>query len=165
MSTAAATDFQPYEDPQEPAAAPPPRKTGVASARRVPDPTRQHARGPSGAGAPKAPPEPVTAPRAPFVLLVLVLVAAGIVGLLVLNTKINENSFRLEGLRDRQAVLDIREQQLGSELAGRQSPGNLEAAAKRLGLVRADTPAFLRLPDGRVLGVPRPGGARTGNGG
>ena len=108
-----------------------------------------------------APPEPVTPARAPFVVLVLTLVAAGIVGLLVLNAEINQNSFQLKALRDRQAELDVREQQLTSALAEKQSPGNLAAAARRLGLVPAGTPAFLQLPDGRVLGVPRPGGAEA----
>ncbi len=99
-------------------------------------------------------------------MLVLALVAAGIVGLLVLNTKINENSFRLEGLRDRQASLEVREQQLQSDLAARQSPGNLTAAARMLGLVREESPAFLYLPDGRVVEVPQPDGAdRTDSGG
>lgn len=105
---------------------------------------------------PDAPPAPVTAPRAPFVLLVLILVSAGIVGLLVLNTEINENSYRLEQMRERQLALDTREQQLSSQLADRQSPGNLAAAARRLGLVPAHDPAFLRLPDGRVFRVPGP---------
>lgn len=99
-------------------------------------------------------------------MLVLALVAAGIVGLLVLNTKINENSFRLEGLRDRQASLEIREQQLRSDLDARQTPGNLTAAARMLGLVREESPAFLYLPDGRVVEVPQPdGGDRTDSGG
>src|SRR2546430_17326041 len=42
-----------------------------------------------------APPAPVSVPRAPFVALVLVLVVAGVMGILVLNTKINENAFTL----------------------------------------------------------------------
>ncbi|HEX2417895.1 MAG TPA: hypothetical protein VHJ83_07205, partial [Micromonosporaceae bacterium] len=105
------------------------------------------------------------APRAPFVMLVLILVLVGIVGLLVLNTKINEDSFRLEGLRDQQTALDVREQQLRSELASRQSPGNLAAAAKRLGLVQEGSPAFLYLPDGRVVEVPQPGGPDLTRGG
>jgi hypothetical protein len=32
----------------------------------------------------------------------------------------------------------------------------LAAAARRLGLVPAGIPAFIRLPDGRVLGTPTP---------
>jgi hypothetical protein len=139
----------------------------AAPARPRPDESRPERAGrpepaerPERVERPEAPPAPVTAPRAPFVMLVLVLVAAGIIGLLVLNTKINEDSFRLQKMRDRQVALDTREQQLGSELADRQSPGNLAAAARRLGLVPAGTPAFLYLPDGRVVGVAQPGGAR-----
>src|SRR6266536_684233 len=45
-----------------------------------------------------APPAPVSAPRAPFVAMLLVVVVAGVLGILVLNTKINENAFRLGAL-------------------------------------------------------------------
>src|SRR4051794_29416156 len=40
-----------------------------------------------------APPAPMALPRAPFLLMVVVLVIVGVLGVLVLNTKINENSF------------------------------------------------------------------------
>jgi hypothetical protein len=103
-----------------------------------------------------APPAPVSAPRAPFVAMVLVMVIAGVVGVLVLNTKINENAFRLEALQQRQTRLDRAEAQLTKDLADRESPNSLAAAAKRLGLVPAGSPAFIRLPDGKILGVPRP---------
>ncbi len=105
---------------------------------------------------PSAPPVPVAAPRAPFVALLLGLVVAGIVGLLVLNTAINTRSLTVQQLRDKQATLDAREQQLNRELADRGSPGNLQAAATRMGLVPAGTTAFIRLPDGKVIGVPQP---------
>jgi hypothetical protein len=103
-----------------------------------------------------APPVPVTAPRAPFVALVLVVVVAGVLGILVLNTKINENAFRLSYLQSKQDDLNRQEQQLNQQLADQESPNNLAAEATKLGLVPAGTPAFLRLPDGRVLGVPQP---------
>jgi hypothetical protein len=102
------------------------------------------------------PPVPVAAPRAPFVALVLVVVVAGVLGILVLNTKINENAFRLSYLQSRQANLDQQEQQLSEQLASQEAPNNLAAEAAKLGLVPAGTPAFIRLPDGRVLGVPQP---------
>ncbi|HET8684071.1 MAG TPA: hypothetical protein VFM54_19695 [Micromonosporaceae bacterium] len=103
-----------------------------------------------------APPMPVVAPRMPFVLLVLSVVIGGVLGVLVLNTKINENAFRLYDLEQRQTTLNVQEEQLQQELAEQESPGNLAAAARRLGLVPAGTPAFIRMPDGRVLGVPQP---------
>jgi hypothetical protein len=102
------------------------------------------------------PPLPVSAPRAPFVTLVLVVVIVGVLGILVINTKINENAFRLHDIKAQQGDLDRHEQRLQLEIAEKASPGNLAAAARQLGLVRADSPAFLRLPDGRSLGVPRP---------
>jgi hypothetical protein len=108
-----------------------------------------------------APPEPVAAPRTPFVLLVLALVAGGIVGLLVLNTAINADAFKITALKDQQTKLDTQEQQLNQELTELQSPGNLQAAATRLGLVPAGTPAYIHLPDGRILNVPQPAGATS----
>lgn len=103
-----------------------------------------------------APPAPVAVPRAPFLVLVLTIVVIGVLGILVINTKINENAFRLDDLRHAQSVLDQQEQQLAEALAEKESPGNLAAAARVLGLVPAEQPAFLHLPDGKVLGAPQP---------
>jgi hypothetical protein len=103
-----------------------------------------------------APPLPVAVPRAPFVITLLVIVVAGVLGVLMINTKINENAFRLGDLQDQQNTLDQQEQQLAQRLAGFESPTSLAAAAKRLGLVPAGTPAFIQLPNGRTLGVPAP---------
>jgi hypothetical protein len=103
-----------------------------------------------------APPLPVAVPRAPFVILLLVLGIAGVLGVLMINTKINENAFRLGDLQEQRALLDQQEQQLAQRLAGFESPTSLAAAAKRLGLVPAGTPAFIELPNGRTLGVPAP---------
>ncbi|MEH1130104.1 hypothetical protein [Micromonospora sp. CPCC 206061] len=102
-----------------------------------------------------APPLPVSVPRAPFIALILVVVVGGVLGILLVNTKINENAFRLEKLQQSQNALDIREQQLEQEIATAEDPGTLIAAAKKLGLVPG-TPAQIRLPDGRVTGVPQP---------
>jgi hypothetical protein len=104
-----------------------------------------------------APPAPVSVPKAPFVAGVLAVVVTGVVGILVLNTKINENAFRLEALQQQQGRLDRTEAQLTKDLADKESPTSLAAAARRLGLVPAGSPAFIMLPDGKVLSVPRPG--------
>jgi len=101
---------------------------------------------------------PVSLPKAPFVLLMVGLVVVGVVGVLVLHTKINEGSFRLSDLRSTQAALDQQEQQLEQQLDELSSPGNLEAAAIRLGLVDAGEPAYINLPDGSIVGVPQPAG-------
>ncbi|MBO4210946.1 hypothetical protein, partial [Micromonospora echinofusca] len=107
-----------------------------------------------------APPPPVTVPRAPFVALILALVVGGVLGILVINTKINENAFRLDKLQQQQAKLNIDEQQLKKEIAEAEAPGNLAANARKLGLVESEQPAFIRLPDGRLIGVPQPAGGQ-----
>jgi len=129
-----------------------PDRFGPSSRRRA----RPHGADPVPEPLSAAPPLPVTVPRASFLFLVLGVVVTGVLGVLVLNTKINENAFRLDELRNRQAALDLREQQLSQDLDERESPGNLAAAAKRLGLVPAGPLAFINLPDGRIVGVPQP---------
>lgn len=105
-----------------------------------------------------APPAPVSAPRAPFVALILMVVVGGVLGILVVNTKINENAFHLDRLQKQQTALDLREQQLQKQIAEHEAPGNLAAAARKLGLVESGSPAFIRLPDGKLIGVPQPAG-------
>jgi uncharacterized membrane-anchored protein YhcB (DUF1043 family) len=83
---------------------------------------------------PTKPPPPVAVPRTPFVMLVLLVVIGGVVGILLLNTKINENAFVLHELRQEQTTLDQREQQLEEEIAQASSTAQLAAAARRLGL-------------------------------
>ncbi len=116
---------------------------------------------PEPARAPKpktaAAPESVPASRTPFVLSVLAIIAAGIVGLLLLNTVINTNAYTLQDLRENEKALDASEQQLTDELAELSAPGNLAAAADQLGLVEATDITYLRLPDGKELKMPRPG--------
>lgn len=100
-----------------------------------------------------APPAPISAPRAPFVTLVIALVLAGVFGILLINTKTNENSFVISRLQEQQSSLDNQQQQLERQLAGYKNTGNLDANARKLGLVKSDVPAYIRLPDGKVLGL------------
>jgi hypothetical protein len=114
----------------------------------------------TGAAAPRlrvAPPAPISAPRAPFIAVVIALVVVGVFGILMINTRTNENTFKISELQDQQTALDNEQQRLENQIAGYESTGNLDAAARRLGLVKADTPAYIRLPDGKIIGVPKPG--------
>lgn len=82
-------------------------------------------------------------------MLVLFVVAGGVLGILLLNTKINENSFVIYELRQEQAKLDQQEQQLDREIAQSSSTAQLEAAARQIGLVDLrDDVVHLRLPAG-----------------
>jgi hypothetical protein len=103
-----------------------------------------------------APPMPVAVAKAPFVAMLLAIVVAGVVGILVLNTMINANQFRLNNLQSQQAGLDQQEQGLKEQLAHQQAPGSLVAAGKCLGLVPAGALAYLKMPNGQLVGVPQP---------
>jgi hypothetical protein len=105
---------------------------------------------------PVAAPLPVALPRASFVIVMAVVVIVAVLGVLVLNTRINENSFALDNLRSQQSALDLQEQQLSQQLTQLESTGNLSALAAQLGLVPAGTPAYITLPNGKVVGVPQP---------
>jgi hypothetical protein len=103
-----------------------------------------------------APPIPVKVPRTPFVVFVVLVVIAGVLGILVLNNKINENAFTLDALHKSQNELDLKQQQLEQYIAEHETPGSLAAAAAKLGLADPGPPAFILLPDGKIIGVPRP---------
>ena len=102
----------------------------------------------------KPAPEPVDMPRPAFIAGILALVVAGIVGLLLLNTVINEDAYHLQELRGEQADLDQTEQALESELNNLNSPVNLQARATEFGMVKPDKVTFLYLPEGETVEVP-----------
>ena len=92
----------------------------------------------------------------PFVAVLVSLLVAGLLGLLVLNTVLAQGSFALFSLRADNRVLADREQTLLREVEALRSPDALAARAAAMGMVQAAQPAFLRLPDGVVLGTDTP---------
>ena len=92
--------------------------------------------------------------RTPFVVLMLTMLAAGVVGLLIFNTNMQQSSFAATRLQDQVSTLSAKEQSLSLELDALRDPQRLAAAAKRLGMVPPAEPAFVSLTDGKVLGNP-----------
>ena len=95
-------------------------------------------------------------PLAPYVTVVLGLLGAGLLALLLLNTVLGQDAFRLYDLQSSTRTLTQDEQVLRQEVDRLQSPGRLAEAARGLGMVPAPAPVFLRLSDGAVLGTPAP---------
>lgn len=94
---------------------------------------------------------PGAGPRTPFVLLVMGLLTAGIVGTLWLSTTATADSYRLEQVRQANKALSEHEEQLRHEVAAQDSPASLAEAARSLGMVPAGDPARLLVrPDGSV---------------
>jgi len=105
----------------------------------------------------KALPSPRShAPRAPFLMVMGVLLAAGLLGLLLLNTTLAQGAFVAHDLQAQTTALADQEQALVQKVAEQESPTVLERRARAIGMVPSSTPVFLRLSDGAVLGVPVP---------
>jgi hypothetical protein len=95
--------------------------------------------------------------RIPFAVLLTAILVGGMLALLGLNTASAANEVTQRKYDAANASLADVVQQLGRDLAARQSPAELAKAAYRLGLIPAANPAFLRFnADGSVtiLGTP-----------
>lgn len=95
-----------------------------------------------------------TTSRAPFLALVSMVLLGGVVGLLLFNTSMQQASFATTALEQQSTRLAAREQGLAMDLDRLRDPQRIAAAAQRLGMVQACSPAFLHLGTGKVTGAP-----------
>ncbi|MCW2598368.1 MAG: hypothetical protein JWM02_197 [Frankiales bacterium] len=98
-----------------------------------------------------------SAARAPFLVVVVTLLVGGLLGLLLLNTLVAQDSFTLHDLGKQATSLSRQEQELARQVQALQAPAALASRATALGMVPGGPPAFLRLSDGKVLGQPTAG--------
>lgn len=93
-----------------------------------------------------------SAPRTPFAVLLFALLVAGVVGLLMFNTHMQQNAFKASELSATAEAMKAEKQGLNMELQQLRDPQRVAQAARDLGMVLPSTPAFLRLSDGTVVG-------------
>ncbi|QKE84454.1 hypothetical protein [Arthrobacter sp. NEB 688] len=98
---------------------------------------------------------PVAAGSGVFLAACISLVVAGFVGVLLLNTAMAKGSFTMRDLQQRSDALADNQDDLRHALDAVSGPGPLAREARSLGMVPAESPAFLRLSDGKVVGVAR----------
>jgi len=96
--------------------------------------------------------------RAPFVGLIVFLLAGGLLGLLLLNTMLAQDAFTVTQLQRQVASLQDRQEALAQSVERLGAPSRLARRAHLLGMVPSQNPVFLRSSDGHVVGVPAPGG-------
>ena len=99
--------------------------------------------------------------KAPFVVVILTILSIGLVGLIIMSTVLQAQSFEAQKLNRQVAELETQQQLLSREVDKLQSPANVARRAIAYGMVPNTNPAFLRLSDGKVLGKPEP--AQPGN--
>ncbi len=88
-----------------------------------------------------------------FVAACLALLIAGLIGVLMLNTAMAKGSFVLGDLQDTSNQLADAEEELSHAIDASSTPAELAKRALDMGMVPSTTAAFLRLSDGKVLGV------------
>ncbi|MGH3775685.1 MAG: septum formation initiator [Pseudonocardiaceae bacterium] len=97
--------------------------------------------------------------RAPFVVLVMVLLAVALVATLWLSTAAAADSYHLQSAQEQARNLAERSENLGREVADLETAPEVARRARELGMVPAGDPARLLVrPDGTVvrIGEPRP---------
>jgi len=99
---------------------------------------------------------PLRRSGAAFGIICATLLAIGLVGLLVLNTSLAQGSFTLHALNATSDQLSDTQAVLTQSLDASRSPANLATRASGMGMVPSDSAAFLRLSDGKVVGVAKP---------
>ncbi|MFD3543845.1 hypothetical protein ACFWUQ_30690, partial [Streptomyces sp. NPDC058662] len=104
---------------------------------------------PAGAGGGRG--SAAQAARMPFVLLVVALLGGGLISLLLLNSALNEGSFKLSELKKETTALTDEEQALQRDVDAYSAPDALQRRAHDLGLVPGGSPVFLG-PDGKGAG-------------
>jgi hypothetical protein len=106
---------------------------------------------------------PLESGQLPFALLIIFLVAAGLVGLLLVNTSLQSGAFEAGRLQQDNQLLAEQQGDLQRQVQQLSSPGEVTRRASALGMVPNPDPGFLRLSDGKVLGDPQPA-TRPGSG-
>lgn len=102
-----------------------------------------------------SPLRPEKASRGVFAILVASLLGLGLVAMLLINTQLAQGAFVVSELTQQKAELAEREAVLNEEVAAAAAPSALSERARSLGMIPSQTPAFLRVPDGAVLGKPK----------
>lgn len=95
-------------------------------------------------------------PKGSFPVVILALLAVGMVGHLVLQTKIQEQGFELAALQTRADNLSAQESILNASLDRQFTPQQLAYAASMMGMVANPHSTYLVLPTGEIQGTNLP---------
>lgn len=93
--------------------------------------------------------------RVPFILVLIAIFGAGMTGLLMLNTTLQNQAFEASTLNRQATELTYTQADLESRLDKMAAPQVLAQRATALGLRANPHPAFLVLPRGKVVGKPQ----------
>jgi uncharacterized protein HemX len=98
--------------------------------------------------------------RLPFMLILAGVLVAGLVGLLMLQTRVQEQSFEVRQLQTKATELSYRQAQLEAQVQQKATPAEIARQATSLGMVPNPYAVYIDVRTGSVLGTQK---AVTGN--
>ncbi len=126
-----------------------PQPLNSPSARPRPKPLRPNLRLlPQLRSVPSQKAKPVT-----FAVILSAILVVGSLILLLINTMLAQDAFVLRHLQQQVSVLTANEQALTASAARESTPESLASKATGLGMVPGETPVFLDLNTGKLVGV------------
>lgn len=94
--------------------------------------------------------------KVPFAVFSLLVLAAALASVLMLNISVSGTQYELVQLRNQQTALNQENEALVLAIEAKEAPQNLAAAATRLGMVSSPTFGTVELDSKRVTGTPEP---------
>ncbi len=91
----------------------------------------------------------------PFILSLVLVLSIGMVGVLLFNTRIQDQQRQLDDLQASAQSLQNHEAALEQSVDNEGTTNTLGAKAANLGMVPNPNPVIIRMPDGSVYGTPR----------
>jgi hypothetical protein len=99
---------------------------------------------------------PTRLARLPFVLVLIAFFGAGMAGLLMLNTTLQNQAFQFRTLNRQATALAYDQAALQAQIDQLRAPPELARQASALGMRPNPRPAFLVVPGGKVVGKAKP---------
>jgi cytoskeletal protein RodZ len=91
--------------------------------------------------------------RLPFMLILAGVLVAGLVGLLMLQTRVQEQSFEVRQLQTKATELSYRQAQLEAQVQQKATPAEIARQATSLGMVPNPYAVYIDVRTGSVLGT------------
>ncbi|MET4636890.1 hypothetical protein [Mycetocola sp. 2940] len=104
---------------------------------------------------------PSPRPKLAYAVVAIGGVLAMVVAQLLLSVGLSQGAYEISALQQQQTTLGWQQQSASDDLLEVSSPQYIAANAQALGMVINGTPAYLRLSDGAVVGVPAAAATET----
>jgi hypothetical protein len=96
-----------------------------------------------------------TLARFPFIVVLIAVFGVGMAGLLLLNTTLQNQAFQYRALKREATVLAYDQATLQNQLDQLSAPSELARQASAIGMRPNPAPAFVVIPDGKIIGRPK----------